>query len=129
MPQDTPATATNNPRRLLATLWIIYGILRLAMSVVLFVFTPTATVMFGALLTRVADPFTLMSEFHIWYTCAIILSVLCGIFGIIAGLALMGTGRTARTLALVAAVLSLSEIPLGLTLGTYTLVALLPRES
>jgi uncharacterized membrane protein len=126
--QESPATTENNSRRLLAILWIIYGIIRLAMSFVLFVFTPTATVMFGALLTRVADPFTLMSEFHIWYTCAIVLSVLCGIFGIIAGLALMGTGRTARTLALIAAVLSLSEIPLGLTLGTYTLVKLLPQR-
>lgn len=127
MPQDSPAIATNNPRRLLAILWIIYGIIRLAMSFVLFAFTPTATVMFGALLTRVADPFTLMSEFHIWYTCAIVLSVLCGILGIIAGLALMGRGRTARTLALIAAFLSLSEIPLGTTLGIYTLIVLLPE--
>jgi uncharacterized membrane protein len=125
---DSAATTTNNPRRLLALLWIIYGIIRLAMSVVLFVFTPTATVMFGALLTRVPDPFTLMSEFHIWYTCAIILSVLCGIFGLIAGLSLLGTGRTARTLALIAAFLSVSEIPLGLTLGIYTLVVLVPQR-
>jgi hypothetical protein len=84
--------------------------------------------MFGALLTRVPDPFTLMSEFHIWYTCAIILSVLCGIFGLIAGLSLLGTGRTARTLALIAAFLSVSEIPLGLTLGIYTLVVLVPQR-
>jgi hypothetical protein len=69
----------------LGILWIIYGTIRLVMSFVLVVFSPTATVMFGALLTRVADPFTLMSEFHIWYTCAIVLSVLCGIFGFVEG--------------------------------------------
>src|SRR5271154_5704262 len=99
MPSDGSSSTAAN-RRPLGVLWIVYGIIRLVMSVVLFVFTPTATVMFGALLTRVADPFTLMSEFHIWYTCAIILSVLCGIFGLIAGLALLGNGRPARTLAL-----------------------------
>jgi uncharacterized membrane protein HdeD (DUF308 family) len=129
MPSDESSGRAANPnRRLLGLLWIVYGIIRLVMSFVLFVFTPTATVMFGALLTRVADPFTLMSEFHIWYTCAIVLSVLCGIFGLIAGLALLGNGRPARTLALIAAVLSVSEIPLGTTLGIYTLVLLLPSR-
>jgi uncharacterized membrane protein len=129
MPSDeSPAAAANRHHRLLGILWILYGIIRLAMSFVLVVFTPTATVMFGALLTRVADPFTLMSEFHIWYTCAIVLSVLCGIFGLLAGLALLGNGRTARTLALIAAVLSVSEIPIGTTLGLYTLVSLLPSR-
>jgi uncharacterized membrane protein HdeD (DUF308 family) len=129
MPSDgSPGTAADRHRRILGILWIVYGIIRLVMSFVLFVFTPTATVMFGALLTRVADPFTLMSEFHIWYTCAIVLSVLCGIFGLIAGLALLGNGRPARVLALIAAVLSVSEIPLGTTLGICTLVVLLPSR-
>jgi uncharacterized membrane protein HdeD (DUF308 family) len=131
MPSDeSRATIVDRRRRILGILWIVYGIIRLVMSFVLFAFTPTATVMFGALLSRVADPFTLMSEFHIWYTFAIILSVLCGIFGLIAGLALLGNGRPARTLALIAAFLSVSEIPLGTTLGIYALVVLLPsRES
>jgi uncharacterized membrane protein YedE/YeeE len=84
--------------------------------------------MFGALLTRVADPFTMMSEFHLWYTCIIVLSAVCGIFGVLAGLALMGNGRPARVLALIAAFLSVSEIPLGTTLGIYTLVVLLPSR-
>jgi len=128
--EQSPTTTANRHQRILSILWIAYGIIRLIMSFVLVVFTPTATVMFGALLTRVADPFTLMSEFHLWYTCAIVLSVLCGIFGLLAGLALLGNGRPARTLALIAAFLSVSEIPLGTTLGIYTLVVLLPsRES
>jgi hypothetical protein len=69
-----------------------------------------------------------MSEFHLWYTCIIVLSALCGIFGVLAGLALMGNGRPARVLALIAAFLSVSEIPLGTTLGIYTLVVLLPSR-
>jgi len=128
--EQSPTTTANRHQRILGILWIAYGIIRLIMSFVLVVFTPTATVMFGALLTRVADPFTLMSEFHFWYTCAIVLSVVCGIVGLLAGLALLGNGRPARTLALIAAFLSVSEIPLGTTLGIYTLVVLLPsRES
>jgi uncharacterized membrane protein HdeD (DUF308 family) len=126
--EEPPSPTVNRHRRILGILWIVYGIIRLVMSFLLVAFTPTATVMFGALLSRVADPFTLMSEFHVWYTGAIILSVLCGIFGLIAGLALLGNGRPARILALIAAFLSVSEIPLGTTLGIYTLVVLLPSR-
>jgi len=57
---------------------------------------------------------------------AVVLSVLCGIVGFFAGLALVGGRAFGRNLAILAAVLSLCEIPLGLILGTYTLVALLP---
>jgi hypothetical protein len=82
--------------------------------------------MFGALLNRVPDPFTLMGVFHFMYLGMIALSVVCGILGLIAGVALLGGNRSGRTLALVAGFLSLSNIPLGTTLGIYTLVVLLP---
>jgi hypothetical protein len=108
--------------------WIVYGILRLVMAVILAVYSGTATVMFGALLVRVADPFSLMTLFHLVYLCIIILSGIAGVLGILAGLALVGgSGSGAgRTLAIVAAIVSVSEIPFGTTLGIYTLVALLP---
>jgi hypothetical protein len=82
--------------------------------------------MFGALLSRVPDPFTLMSIFHVMYIAMIALSIVCGILGLVAGLALLGGQRSGRTLALIAGFLSLSNIPLGTTLGIYTLVVLLP---
>jgi hypothetical protein len=85
--------------------------------------------MFGALLNRVANPFTLMDIFHIAYMCAIALAVACGIIGIIAGLALRGGGRSARTLGIVAGVLALSNIPVGTTLGIYTLVVLISTRT
>jgi hypothetical protein len=109
----------------LAVCWILYGILRLAMAVWLVSFTPIATVMFGALLVRVADPFTLMSIFHFFYAFTIVLSAVCGVIGLLAGLALLSGRRSGRILALVAAFLSLSELPLGVTLGVFTLIALL----
>lgn len=122
---------TGNPsgnRRILSVCWIIYGILRLALGIWLILFSGTATVMFGALLSRVPNPFALMSDFHVVYAATILLSFLCGLFGLLAGLALLSNQRPARTLALLASFLSLSEIPLGLTLGIYTLIVLLPSR-
>jgi hypothetical protein len=82
--------------------------------------------MFGSLLSRVPDPFTLMSVFYFMYIAAIVLSALCGLFGLVAGLALFAERGSGRTLALVAGFLSLSDIPFGTTLGIYTLVVFLP---
>jgi hypothetical protein len=114
--------------RILGICWIIYGVIRLAMVLWLIAFSTTATVMFGALLTRVPNPFTLMSDFHLIYLGIEVWSAVAAVLGIIAGLALLAGQAFARPLALVAAFFSLSEIPLGITLGTYTLVVLLPAD-
>ena len=116
----------NGNRRVLGTCWLLYGIFRAVAGICLIVFSGTATVMFGALLSRVPDPFTLMAIFHVAYVGMVILAMLGGLFGILAGLALLGNQRSARTLALTAALLSVAEIPVGTTLGIYTLVVLLP---
>jgi hypothetical protein len=79
-----------------------------------------------ALLNRVPDPFTLMADFHAICAAIIALSVVCGIVGIMAGLALLAGNRSGRLFALVAGFLSLSNIPLRTTLGIYTLVVFLP---
>jgi hypothetical protein len=112
--------------RTLGGCWIVYGVIRLVLATLLVLYSGTATVMFGALLSRVPDPFTLMGDFHFLYIAMIALSVVCGILGVMAGLALLGGQRSGRTLALLAGFLSLSNIPLGTTLGIYTLVLLLP---
>jgi hypothetical protein len=113
--------------RTLGGCWIIYGVIRLVLATLLVLYSGTATVMFGALLSRVPDPFTLMGVFHFLYIAMIVLSVVCGILGLMAGLALLGGKRAGRMLALLAGVLSVSNIPLGTALGIYTLVVLLPR--
>ena len=109
--------------------WIAYGILRVCLGVALLLFEPTATVMFGALLGRVADPFTLMGLFHAVYIFAIVLSFVCGILGIAGGLAILGNARAGRGLLIVASLLALSEIPGGIALGVYTLILLVPARS
>ena len=124
---STAATA-QNPRAnssTLGALWIVYAILRLVAVILLVLYAATATVMFGALLTRVTDYQTFMAIFHILYIAAIIVTALSGLFGLLAGLALLA-GKSARTLSLVASFLSLSDLPLGTTLGIYTLIVFLP---
>lgn len=110
----------------LGSFWAVYGIIRLIMALCLLIYASTATLMFGALLSRVADPFVLMGIFHLLYTAYVILSVVCGLLGFVAGLALLGGHQSGRKLALIAGVLSLCDMPLGLTLGIYTIVELLP---
>jgi hypothetical protein len=116
------------PFRILGVCWVLYGALRLVLVLWLIGFSATATVMFGALLTRVPNPFTLMADFHLIYLAIEVLSAVTGVLAILAGLALLAGQAFARPLALLAAFLSLSEIPLGITLGTYTLVVLLPAD-
>jgi hypothetical protein len=123
---ESGAVNLSGHRRILGVCWLVYGILRLIAGIWLVLFSGTATVMFGALLTRVPDPFVLMGDFHIIYAATVVLTFLCGLFGLLAGLALLANQRPARMLALLAAFLSVSEIPFGTTLGIYTLIVLLP---
>lgn len=109
----------------LGGLWIAYGIARLVVAVVLVMYSGVATVMFGALLTRVADYIPLMALFHFFYVVGIIVAVLSGIFGVLAGLTLLAGRGAGRTLAIVASLLSVSDLPLGTTLGIYTLIVFL----
>ena len=115
--------------RVLGVCWIVYGVLRLAMTLWLISFTTTATLMFGALLTRVPDPYSLMALFHLLYLGVTIWSAVAGVLGIIAGVALLLGQPSARPLSIAAALLSLSELPFGIALGVYTLVVVLPATA
>jgi hypothetical protein len=129
MISDTPV-AHNLTRnfRILGICWVLYGILRLVGAVWLALFSNTATLMFGALLNRVPDPFRMMDTFHFVYGLLVAISAVCGILGLMAGLALLTGSRPGRALAILAAFLSLSSIPLGTTLGIYSLIILLTWE-
>ncbi len=109
----------------LGGLWIIYGLMRLGMAIVLVVYSRIATLMFGALLINVPNPYPLMSLFHLVYLAAIVLTVVAGLFSLLAGAALMAARSSARVLAIAASLLSICEVPFGVTLGTYTLIRFL----
>jgi hypothetical protein len=124
--EGSAGVKSSSHRQVLGMCWIVYGILRVIAGIWLILFSGTSTVMFGALLTRVPNPFALMGDFHIFYAGLVVLSFACGLFGILAGLALLANQQAARMLAVIAAFLAVSEIPFGTTLGIYTLVVLLP---
>lgn len=113
----------------LGFLWIFYGILRVCVGVVQVFFAPIATVMFGALLTRVADYQPLMAFFHVAYTLMIVVSFLCGLLGIFGGILSMGNSGSGRWMLIVASLLALTEMPIGIALGVYTLIVLVPARN
>ncbi|MGC1911709.1 MAG: hypothetical protein WA660_07735, partial [Candidatus Acidiferrales bacterium] len=108
--------------RILSVLWLLYAIYRIIVGVWQMAFAPTATLMFGALLQRVPDPFAMMAHFHIAYTAMVIFTFLGAFFALLAACLLFVRQRSGRAIAIVAAFLALPEIPLGLALGVYTLV-------
>ena len=110
---------------MLGALWVVYGVIRFVVVAVMVVYSGTATVMFGALLNRVPDPMTLMNLFHIFYIVGIVVAGLSGLFAILAGLSMLVGKSAARGLGLVASLLSVSDVPLGTTLGTYTMIRML----
>jgi hypothetical protein len=124
---STDSSLVKSHRQILGACWIVYGIARVLFAFWLLAFHITAKLMFGALMSRVPNPFTLMDSFDVFYTGMVILAFICGVLGVLAGLALLGTWSSGRSLALAAGFLSLPEMPLGLMLGVYTIVVLLPR--
>ena len=115
--------------RNLGILWILYGLLRFVGAIGVFLYSGTLTLMWGALLNRVANPFALMDLFHGFLIFAIGLGIVAGVVCVIAGLSLMSGGQSARRLGIVAAFLGLINGPLGIALGAYTLVVLVPATA
>lgn len=127
MPVDTAArVVTKNVP--LAAGWLVFGIFRLIVAIWLFSFAGTATVMFGTLLNRVPNPYSLMTVFHIVYGGWVILSAASGVFAVVAGAMMMSSAGASRLIALLAAFLSVPFLPVGTMLGTYTMVLFLRRD-
>jgi hypothetical protein len=119
---------TTTGTKTLGLAWIVYGVFRLAVTVWLIAFTTTATLMFGALLSRVPDPYSIMSVFHILYSVVIVWSGVSGVLGIAAGLSMLASQRGARILVIAASLLALCELPFGIMLGVYTMTHVAPRD-
>jgi hypothetical protein len=115
--------------RNLGILWILYGLLRFVGALGVFLYSRTLTLMWGALLNRVPNPFALMDWFHGFLIFVIVLDVATAVVSIIAGLNLMSGRQSGRRLGLLAAFLGIINGPLGIALGTYTLVVLVPANA
>ena len=123
-----PGALTAGGTKTLGLVWIVYGVYRLAVTVWLIAFTTTATLMFGALLQRVPDPYSLMTGFHILYSVAILWSGISAVLGIVAGLAMLASQNVARAFVVAAALLALPELPFGVMIGVYTMTRVVARD-
>jgi hypothetical protein len=109
----------------LGILWVIYAVISLAQAAWVFLNIPVLTVMWGAIITRVANPYGWMDFFHLILIGVIVLAIVTAIVAFLAGFSLMSGAASGRTLAIVAAILALLRGPLGVAIGVYTLVVLL----
>lgn len=128
MANNTSVVTSGGRNGTLGILWALYGISRLVIALVLVFFSGTATLMFGALLSRVANPFALMADFHLVYVCIIIWNILSGIVGLVAAADLLAARRSARAIAILAAFIALPVPFFGIMLGIYTLLVLFPSD-
>jgi hypothetical protein len=110
----------------LGILWVLYGLLRLIGALGVFLYSNVLVLMWGAIITRVPNDIAMMNMFHLFLVFVIILGIVAGVVSIIAGLGLMSSGASAKSLGLVAAFFGLTNGPLGIALGAYTLVVLVP---
>jgi hypothetical protein len=111
----------------LGLLWMIYGILCIAKAAWIVINSATLTLMWGALLNRVANPFLWMSLFHFAMLAVVVLAVVTALISFLAAIALMQAGAPRRTLALVASFFGLITGPLGIALGVFTMIVMLPQ--
>lgn len=113
----------------LGILWVIYGVICIVKAAWIVVYSGTLTLMWGALLNRVADPFFWMNMFHVWLIGAVIVLILTAIFSFLATISLMQSRGAARALTLVACILAIITGPLGIALGTYTMIVTTTRAN
>lgn len=108
---------------------MLCGVISLAEAVWIAVNDAALTTMWGTVVSRVANPFVWMNSFRIFLVGVMVLAVGAGILALLAGMALMRRTSSSRPLVLTASFLAILNGPLGIALGVYTLVLLVPRPS
>lgn len=108
---------------------MIYGVICLAEAVWIAMNDAALTTMWGTLVSRVGDPFAWMNSFRLLLVGVIALAVGAGFLALLAGMALMRRTSASRPLVMTASFLAILNGPLGIALGVYTLVLLVPRAS
>jgi hypothetical protein len=111
----------------LGILWVVYAVWCVISAVWIVVYSQTLVLMFGAIVTRVPNPFEWMTFFHIALAVKVVLELITAVAALLAGFALVRvdltrSGAGARNLAVVAGLLGLVNGPLGILVGVPTLV-------
>jgi hypothetical protein len=114
-------------RKSLGLLWVIYGVICIIKAVFVFVNINVFTLMWGALLNRVPDPYTWMSLFHIWIMCLIVLMSVTALFSFLAAGSLRMGSNPSRAITLIAGFFAIVTGPLGIAIGVYTWITFVPQ--
>lgn len=107
----------------LGVLWLIYGCLRVAQVAAIVVFSGTLALMWGALLDRVPSPLAWMTAFHVALVLIVAWAVVSAFFSFVAGFAMLRHWAPSRVDSIAASLLALPDLPFGVVLGVYTLLA------
>ncbi len=112
----------------LGMLWAVYGVLMIAAAAFLIVYEGTLTVMWGAIVTRVANPFAWMSAFHLFLVATVVMALISAALSLLAAMALMRGAASSRKIGLAAAVFGMLGTPPGVALGVFTVAVLFPGD-
>jgi hypothetical protein len=121
--------ADNDRYRTLGILWGIYGLLMIAAAAWIMVYNRTLTVMWGAIVNRVADPFAWMDVFHLFLGATVVMALISAAFSLLAAFALMSGARSSRKLGLIAAAFGMLGTPPGVALGVFSVAILFPLDA
>jgi hypothetical protein len=110
----------------LGTLWAVYGVLMIAAAAFMIVYSGTLTLMWGAIVTRVANPFAWMDAFHLFLIATVVMALISAALSLLAAGALLRGASSSRTLGLAAAAFGMLGTPPGVALGVFTVAILYP---
>ena len=114
--------------RTVGIFWGIYGMVMIAASAWIIVYNQTLTVMWGAIISRVANPFAWMSAFHLFLGATVVMALISAAFSLLAAFALLGGAAAGRRLGLIAAAFGMLGTPPGVALGVFTVAMLFPMN-
>lgn len=129
--RPTPAQSLGKHLRVMGILWAVYAALRIIGAAWVLMFSHYFLPLFSQFFPHNTGEFE-FPMFHflrgIWMASAVF-SVATAVVAAWAAWALLQRERSGRTIALVAAFVSLISVPLGTAMGVYTLVILLPQSA
>ena len=111
----------------LGMLWVIYGVICIGKAIFVFVNVNNFTLMWGAVLNRVPDPYPWMTMFHFWILGAIVLLIVAALLCFGAAGSLLRGSRPSRPTSLMAGLCAICTGPLGVAIGVYTWIIFVPR--
>ena len=118
----------NDSLRTIGILWGIYGLLMIAAAAWIMVYNRTLTVMWGVIISRVADPFAWMNLFHLFLVATVVMALASAAFSLLAAFTLIGGARSSRAVGLIAAAFGMLGTPPGVALGVFTVAMLFPMQ-